>query len=211
MLPSIANLMEMIEQALAISTPSSSSTDSPIPESSVSSRSRSSSPTMLPAPTRDSSSDSGAKLSEVLNVLDFEDEANIFIVRRISKLGYGAHDSLSQFFGLFGSIRRVLLLPSRGRGDSRVRPASMGFIVMDAAADCARICSAETYTVNGVNVQVQKFARNTRVEVSDGATVTNAYIPAVPKQDSPTVTLPRHLTISEVEILARAMIDTLQL
>ncbi len=156
---------------------------------------------MLPAPMRDSSSESGAKLSEVSIVLDPEEEANIFIVRRISKLGYGAHDSLSQFFGLFGSFRRLLLLSSRGRGYSRIRPASMGFIVMDNAADCARICSATTCTVNGVNVQVQKFARNTRGEVSDGATVTNAYNPAVPKQDSPTVTLPRYLKYLRLRFL----------
>jgi len=118
------------------------------------------------------------KLADVLNILDSEDETCIFIVRKISKLGFSAYDSLNLYFAKYGSVKKVLLLPSRGKGDSRNRPASMGFVVMHSATDCQGVLRSENHRINFVDIQVQKFVRNTKVQVSDGITVTNAYIPA---------------------------------
>ena len=119
--------------------------------------------------------DDTVKLSDVLNVLDYENEACIFIVRRISKLGHAANDSLYTYFNQFGRVRRILLLPSRGKCDSRTRPASMGFVVMESAFDCNRICQGLVYRIGFSDVNVQKFVRNAKVQLNDG--YSNAYLP----------------------------------
>ena len=160
------------------------------------------------------SRDGGVKLADVLTMLDDEDESKIFIVRRISKLGHNANAALADFFNRFGLVRRIILLPSRGRGDSRTRPASMGFIVMEHTLDCARICAVNGYSVGHVDIQVQKFTRNERVQVSDGLTVTNAYVPASrmsPPRQLVDVSETRTLSTAELELLAKAVIDTLEI
>lgn len=127
---------------------------------------------------KDGMSPESVKLADVLNVLDSEDESCIFIVRKISKLGFSAYDSLSQYFSKYGLVKKILLLPSRGKGDSRNRPASMGFVVMSSKSESCSVLMSEDHRVNHVDIQVQKFVRNTRVQVSDGGVnVTNAYIP----------------------------------
>lgn len=117
------------------------------------------------------------KLAGVLGMLDNEDDSCILIVRRISKLGFAAHNSLSAFFSCFGPVKRVMLLPSRGKGDTRNRPASMGFVVMANSSDCNKVVQSGHIKVLDVDIQVQKFVRNTRIEITDGTTVANAYIP----------------------------------
>ena len=127
---------------------------------------------------KDSMSPDSIKLADVLNVLDSEDESCIFIVRKISKLGFSAYDSLNLYFSKYGLVKKILLLPSRGKGDSRNRPASMGFVVMGTQYECRSVLVSENHRVNYVDIQVQKFVRNTKVQVSDGGVnVTNAYIP----------------------------------
>ena len=149
------------------------------------------------------------KLAGVLSELDHEDEGRIFIVRRISKLGHMAKHVLGDFFSQFGPVIRILLLPSRGRGDSRSRPASMGFVVMANASHCAHICSCSVYCVNGVDIQVQKFTRNERVEVTDGRVVAHAYLPAIrPYPERP---FEQELSSQHLEMLAKAVIDTLEI
>ena len=158
----------------------------------------------------------GGKLSEVLSVLDTECEENVFIVRRISRLGHTAYTALSTYFSSFGRVKRILLLPSRGKGDSRSRPASMGFVVMEDCLDCAIICQSDSYKINYVeDIRVEKFYRNAKVQVTDGTTVTNAYVPASyleGAQRSQALSMPVPVvTISEVEQLAESMMTTLRL
>ena len=175
----------------------------------------------LNTPTNDY--DPGAvKLSEVLTVLDQENESNILIVRRISKLGYRAQEALAEYFSNFGIVRRILLLPSRGKGDSRNRPASMGFVVMERREDCARICRIDNYRVGFVDIQVQKFVRNAKVQVmTDGYTVANAYIPSSHMGDHP-MSSPRLdrfpsselnpiVNLADLELLAESMVQALGL
>jgi hypothetical protein len=118
------------------------------------------------------------KLAKVLGMLDDEDSSCILIVRRISKLGFIAANALSAYFSSFGPVKHVYLLPSRGRGDTRNRPASMGFVVMASSTDCSRVVQSGHYKVLDVDIQVQRFVRNTKVEITDGETTANAYIPA---------------------------------
>lgn len=127
---------------------------------------------------KDALSSDSIKLADVLNVLDSEDESCIVIVRKISKLGFTAYDSLNQYFSKYGLVKKILLLPSRGKGDSRNRPASMGFVVMSSRFESKSVLMSEDHRVDHVDIQVQKFVRNTKVQVSDGGVnVTNAYIP----------------------------------
>jgi hypothetical protein len=212
-IPSIQSIASILEQVMCLSTPSSSSsTKSPKSELADFSSLHSS---LGDVQWQSSSRDGALKLSDVLTVLDDEREENIFIVRRISKLGHGAHDALLEFFAQFGAVRRILLLPSRGRGDSRTRPASMGFIVMEDALDCSRVCLREEYTVGHVGIQVQKFARNAKIQVSDGVTVTSAYLPAAFAQPkSPERQRPHpavQMSAAQLEMLAQAVIETLEI
>lgn len=164
------------------------------------------------------------KLSDVLSVLDEEDESCIFIVRRVSKLGYAARDALDRYFSWhYGPVKRILLLPSRGKGDSRTRPASMGFVVMANRSDCKRIYeSSDSYRVNGVDVQVQRFMRNAKVQVvTDGCSVTNAYVPATFLQGKAPVPMPEErevisldtstVTLAQIETIAESMLNALRL
>ena len=143
---------------------------------------------------KDSMSPDSIKLADVLNVLDSEEESCIFIVRKISKLGFSAHDSLNQYFSKYGLVKKILLLPSRGKGDSRNRPASMGFVVMGSQYECRNVLMSENHRVSFFDIQVQKFVRNTKVQVSDGGVnVTNAYIPSSylggkPSSSAPVIT-----------------------
>jgi hypothetical protein len=118
------------------------------------------------------------KLSDVLAVLDSEREECIFIVRKISKLGFGAYDSIRSYFSVYGTVKRVLLLPSRGKADSRTRPASMGFVVMSNPYECVSVLSSSSHRVANVDIHVEKFVRNTKVHVDDGVSVTSTYLPA---------------------------------
>ena len=165
--------------------------------------------------SRNEDNDDSVKLSDVLNVLDFEDEQSIFIVRRISKLGFTAQESLGSFFANFGFVRRILLLPSRGKGDSRSRPASMGFVVMDRALDCIRVCQRDTYRIGFSDIHVQKFVRNAKIQVSDGYSVSNAYVPAMmPDMFASTPKIERFMsselnttvTLAQMEILVESMV-----
>jgi hypothetical protein len=205
----ITNITCLVERLMSMSTSSSSSTRSPVSEAADLSG--------LPIPFDDmarSSTRDGVKLADVLGVLDHENESNIFIVRRISRLGHSANHVLVGFFCQFGPVKRIILLPSRGRGDSRTRPASMGFIVMENALDCAHICSMQSYLVGHVEIQVQKFTRNERVDLSDGLVVTKAYVnPSGKAPMSPQVLDSHSSTLSafQLELLAKAVIDTLEI
>jgi hypothetical protein len=118
------------------------------------------------------------KLSDVLAILDHEHEDCIFIVRKISKLGYRAYESIRSHFSAFGTVTRVLLLPSRGKGDTRSRPASMGFVVMNTPYECMSALSSLTHRVSNIDIQIEKFVRNTKVHVDDGSSMISTYLPA---------------------------------
>ena len=164
------------------------------------------------------------KLSDVLSVLDEEDESCIFIVRRVSKLGYAARNELDRYFTWhYGPVKRILLLPSRGKEDSRNRPASMGFVVMANRSDCKRIYeSSDSYRINGVDVQVQRFMRNAKVQVvTDGCSVTKAYVPATFLMAKAPVPMPQGrevssldtstVTLAQIETIAESMLNALRI
>lgn len=109
-------------------------------------------------------------LADALNILDYEQEESILIVRKIAKLGPAAYRTLHEVFSQFGPVRRVLLLPSRGRFIAKPRPPSMGYVVMEKSSDTQLILRKCQYlTFDGISFEVHRFVRNQRFHCSDNA------------------------------------------
>jgi hypothetical protein len=73
------------------------------------------------------------------------DQNRIFMVRKICKLGFDSPQILKAYFAKFGSVEHVFATPKRfvdpagAEGAPCVRPASVGFIVMEKAEDVVNI------------------------------------------------------------------------
>lgn len=106
-----------------------------------------------------------------LRELERMDHTRILIVRRINRLGLESPTWLKAHFSLSGAVDKVLIAHSRGKasyhtGKVRVRPAGLGFIVMDTAADAQAVLSAgKEQVINGVTITVQPY------EVREGETL----------------------------------------
>ncbi|EEQ98240.1 hypothetical protein Pmar_PMAR002059 [Perkinsus marinus ATCC 50983] len=106
----------------------------------------------------------GYCLPELLKQLDQEQEACIFIVRKIHKLRFQSASILEQYFSGFGEVKKVLLLPWRrqksvGPHPGKARPASMGFVVMKSPMAVSNILALSQHTVAGWPISVQVFER----------------------------------------------------
>merc|ERR1719152_179664 len=94
-------------------------------------------------------------LRDDLERLKEYDAQQCFIVRRIKRLGLGSPEILREHFSSFGGVKEMLISHSfekksvKCRAD-RVRPAALGFIVMDSVAGAqAALKSGPTVMVNG--------------------------------------------------------------
>jgi len=109
-----------------------------------------------------------------LQALQFEDPAHVFIVRRLSKLGYSSSEALYLHFSQYGDVKRVHVSHSRAKSmrlvsqrpsqsvQWRSRAAALGFIVMaDSEATRRIIEDGPEHEVNGVTVSVHPFRRLT--------------------------------------------------
>jgi hypothetical protein len=98
-----------------------------------------------------------------LQALRGEDLRAVFIARQINKIGFSSAEVLRAHFTQYGPVKDVLVAHSRVKdfrqtGHSRVRPAGLGFIVMEKAADTAKIMTdGPEHVVRGVTVRVQEF------------------------------------------------------
>ena len=100
-------------------------------------------------------------LTGLLSILEEDEESCILTVRKIHRLGFKSARALRRHFGQFGQVDKILLLPSRPKGDDcKPRPASMGFVVFGSrnAVDAA-LNMSEHQIVQGWPVQVQRFLR----------------------------------------------------
>merc|ERR1719453_470202 len=66
------------------------------------------------------------------------DPARVLMVRKINRLGLDSPALLEAYFSKFGVVERVMVSHSRakslfGRGNVRVRPAGLGFLIMASA------------------------------------------------------------------------------
>jgi len=85
------------------------------------------------------------------------------IVRRIKKLGLASADLLREYFGRFGVVSEVLVAHSFEKKSpkcrcDRVRPAALGFIIMETAGEAeAAISAGPSLEVDKVLINVKKF------------------------------------------------------
>jgi len=105
----------------------------------------------------------GETLRTHLEILANEDPNRILLVRRINRLGFDSPLHLEKKFSEFGSVTRVFVAhsrvkPSTKRPVPRVRPAGLGFVLMDTTEDAHSIArSGPQMTINNVNVEVKLY------------------------------------------------------
>jgi hypothetical protein len=102
-------------------------------------------------------------LRDDLERLKDYDAQQCLIVRRIKRLGLGSPEILRDHFSGFGGVKEMLISHSfekksaKCRAD-RVRPAALGFIIMDSVdAAQAALKAGPTLMISGVDVEVKVF------------------------------------------------------
>jgi hypothetical protein len=107
--------------------------------------------------------ENGETLRTHLEVLGNEDPNRILLVRRINRLGFDSPMHLEKKFSEFGTVTRVFVAhsrvkPSTKRPVPRIRPAGLGFVLMDTAQDAHSIASSgPQMMINNVNVEVKLY------------------------------------------------------
>jgi len=119
------------------------------------------------AKPNDMDSGGGDSLRTFLHELTHIDNSRVLSVRKISKLGYDSGPLLHTYFSEFGAVERVMVAPTtmrqRNRSEansqrSRTRPACLGFVVMETAADVEAVLKfGEVHTVEGVEIGAFPF------------------------------------------------------
>lgn len=101
-----------------------------------------------------------------LRELQHEDQGCVFVVRGITKLGFNSQTLLTAHFSKYGEVVRVLVTHSKvkpfrsgpARTTARVRPGSLGFVVMDNPTSVVTILEQGTHqTVGGYAIRVERF------------------------------------------------------
>lgn len=102
-------------------------------------------------------------LRDDLECLKKYDAKQCLIVRRIKRLGLGSPDILREHFSSFGGVKETLISHSfekksaKCRAD-RVRPAALGFIVMDSVDGAQAVLNkGPVFMIGGVDVEVKIF------------------------------------------------------
>eukprot|EP00448_Togula_jolla_P015872 CAMPEP_0170593014 /NCGR_PEP_ID=MMETSP0224-20130122/13221_1 /TAXON_ID=285029 /ORGANISM="Togula jolla, Strain CCCM 725" /LENGTH=1013 /DNA_ID=CAMNT_0010916937 /DNA_START=77 /DNA_END=3118 /DNA_ORIENTATION=- len=110
----------------------------------------------------------GSTLGSHLTELKSEDPRRVFIVRRIGSMGFFSQDLLAKHYSQYGEVRSVRVAHSKVkpfscRGSTqRVRPGSLGFIVMSKTSAVEKILSiGRDQVVAGHHIQVFVFERST--------------------------------------------------
>jgi hypothetical protein len=108
-------------------------------------------------------------LPEVFKILENDEEDRIVCLKKIHKLGFRSVKYLRHYFSKFGTILKIVILPSRQKEansyygsscSSTVRPASMGFLVMADKWSADRILKDEIHHISDWPVEVSRFNRH---------------------------------------------------
>jgi hypothetical protein len=105
----------------------------------------------------------GETLRTHLEALADEDPNRILIVRRINRLGFESPQHLQNHFAEFGTVCRVFVAhsrvkPSAKRPVPRVRPAGLGFVLMETAEDAHKVAnSGPQMMINDVSIEVKLY------------------------------------------------------
>ncbi|KAF4665419.1 acyl-protein thioesterase [Perkinsus chesapeaki] len=116
--------------------------------------------------------DHGVPLWHVLRSLSNVDERRVFTVRKIQKLGFESPPKLREYFSMWGKVTNILVLHRQARTAStgaetneksvRVRPPSVGFVVMEDPEVVSRILATPKHVICGHSCEVQVFERKHR-------------------------------------------------
>lgn len=106
-------------------------------------------------------------MGDVMQALLQEDPLCVFTARGVNALGFESEELLGSHYSNYGRVRRVLIAHSKAKVGSsttstrtRLRPGSIGFVVMEDAHSARRICQAgREQTVAGKRVRVERFER----------------------------------------------------
>eukprot|EP00929_Paragymnodinium_shiwhaense_P065063 TRINITY_DN3265_c0_g1_i1.p1 TRINITY_DN3265_c0_g1~~TRINITY_DN3265_c0_g1_i1.p1 ORF type:complete len:580 (-),score=218.93 TRINITY_DN3265_c0_g1_i1:368-2107(-) len=98
------------------------------------------------------------------------EQERIFTVRKINRLGFQAAEILEEHFKSMGQVEKSLVAHSHMKArlahlPSRIRPATLGFVVMKTAQDVQNILAmGEDQTIAGCLVRVQSFQHQPSLE-----------------------------------------------
>jgi len=105
--------------------------------------------------------DTADTLRSNLYDLSLLDSSKILMVRKINRIGMDSAGVLEAYFSKFGTIERVMVSHSRSKsnmGQMRLRPATVGFLVMSKAEDVRAVLAfGEEHCVQGVAVSALPF------------------------------------------------------
>lgn len=105
--------------------------------------------------------DTADTLRSNLYDLSFLDSSKILMVRKINRIGMDSAGVLEAYFSKFGTIERVMVSHSRSKsnmGQMRLRPATVGFLVMSKAEDVQAVLAyGQEHCVQGVAVSALPF------------------------------------------------------
>jgi len=105
----------------------------------------------------------GETLRTHLESLAGEDPNRILIVRRINRLGFESPQHLENYFAGFGTVSRMFFANSRVKASAkrpvpRVRPAGLGFVLMEKEEDAQFIAnSGPEMMINNVSIEVKLY------------------------------------------------------
>ncbi|CAE7242935.1 unnamed protein product [Symbiodinium natans] len=138
-------------------------------------------PSFPPAGSTDR--DKKITLGTHLTQLQSQNPRCVFITRKINGMGFQSKEILSTFYGQYGNVVEVLVAHSKVKSlrgqdaQSRTRPGSLGFVVMDSPEAVAKILAAgANQRVAGHTIRVEPFQRVTKPQdagQSAGSTATS--------------------------------------
>jgi len=100
-------------------------------------------------------------LATILRDLAQLDSARVVMVRKINRLGLESAAALESYFSRFGTLERVMVSHSRSKstfGQTRLRPATLGFLLMSSADEVQAILAAGgEHMINDIPVIASPF------------------------------------------------------
>jgi len=109
-----------------------------------------------------------------LTDLHEEDPKCVFIVRRVSCMGFQSQELLAQHYSQYGSVKRVLVAHSKvkpvrhGGAAPRIRPGGLGFIVMESFEVVRMILAqGKEQLVVGCHICVEPFEQTAKPKVGN--------------------------------------------
>lgn len=119
-----------------------------------------------PAPSKtpkvnDNADDEGESLRTNLRDLAKLDSGLVLMVRKINRLGFDSAAAIEAHFSKFGKIERVMVSHTRDKqtsGNTRLRPATVGFLVFNKAEDVkAVLAQGAEHVINDTCVIASPF------------------------------------------------------